>query len=276
MVRTYTWRHSVRSYEGDIRGEMSPGGLLRLCEHIAVEAATDAGFDRDFHIGNNSAWVIHRMTMLLDAPARQQDVLELTTWASHFTRVRGGREYRIRNLTTGREVASALAEWVYVDRTLLTPKALPLDIMSGFDIPGKPLGTYEAPQVAPLDRPIEQVRERVAEWHEADSMRHVNNAVYADWLHSAMRSAVELLGPQPGAPADRGEYLRARYLDISYKRAALPGDRVQVITHITGADGPLVEARQAVLGPDGSEMVTAHSVYSWSGPDDEPPVSRRE
>jgi medium-chain acyl-[acyl-carrier-protein] hydrolase len=272
MVRTYTWRHSVRSYEGDVRGEVSPGGLLRLCEYIAVLAATDAGFDHRFHVENNSAWVIHRMTMLLDAPARLEDELEMTTWASHFTRVRGGREYRIRNLTTGRDVASALAEWVYVDRTSLTPKALPLDIMNGFDIPGKPVGTYDPPAVAPLDRPTEYMRERVADWHEIDSMRHVNNAVYADWLHSAMWSAADLLGQQPGSMLDRDDHLRARYFDIRYKRAALPGDRVRVVTRITGLEGPWVEGHQTVFGPDGSELVTAHSVYRWSSPDDEPPL----
>jgi acyl-CoA thioesterase FadM len=265
MPRIYTWRHTVRSYEGDVRGEMPLGGLLRLCEHIAVEAASDAGFDRAFHIENNSAWVIHRMTMVLDAPAHQQDELELNTWASHFTRVRGGREYRIRNVTTGREVASALAEWVYVDRALQTPKALPMDIMMGFDIPGKPLGTYEAPLVAPLERPLEFASERVAEWHEADAMRHVNNAVYADWLYSAVWTAAGQLAEYQDAAPEPGEYLRARYLDIQYRRAAVPGDRLQVITRITGLEGPLVEARQSVLGPDGTEMVSAHSVYNRSG-----------
>jgi acyl-CoA thioesterase FadM len=273
MVRAFTWRHTVRSYEGDIAGELTPGGLLRLCEHIAVEAATDAGFDRNFHVESNSAWVIHRMTLVMDAPARQQDELELTTWASHFTRVRGGREYRIRNLTSGLDVASGLAEWVYVDRDLLTPKALPLDVMRGFDIPGKPLGTYEPPKVAQLDQPILQVRERVAEWHEIDSMRHVNNAVYADWLHSAVWSAAEQIAGQPVALLYKDQYLRARYFDIEYRRAALPGDRLHIVTRITGLEGPLVEARQSVDGPEGSEWVRAHSVYRWYGPDGGPPDS---
>ena len=44
----------------------------------------------------------------------------------------------------------------------------------------------------------------------------------------------------------------------------MPGDRLQVVTRITGLEGPLLEARQSVLGPDGTEMVTAHSVYRRS------------
>ncbi|HET9496114.1 MAG TPA: acyl-ACP thioesterase domain-containing protein [Chloroflexia bacterium] len=271
MPRIFTWRHKVRSYEGDVGGEMTPGGLLRLCEHIAVEAAADAGFDRQFHIANNSAWVIHRMTLLIDAPARQMDELELQTWASHFTRVRGGREYRIRNLTTGLEVASGIAEWVYVDRSLLTPKGLPMDIMRGFDIPGKPLGTYDAPEVAQLAEPIHHVTPRKAEWHEIDSMHHVNNAVYADWLHSGVWSAAEKLTSHPVAMLYNDQYLRARYFDIRYRRAALPGDDVQVVTSITGLEGPLVEARQSVSGPGVADLVNAHSVYRWYGPDGDPP-----
>jgi acyl-CoA thioesterase FadM len=264
MVRTFTWLHTVRSYEGDAAGEMPPGGLLRLCEQIAVLAATDAGYDNAFHLANNSAWVVHRMTMLLDAPARLEDDLELTTWASHFTRVRGGREYRIRNLTTGRDVASALAEWVYVDRTRQTPKSIPTAVQADFDIPGAPLGTYDPPTVAPLDHPLEQVTERVADWHEVDSMRHVNNAVYADWLYSALWSALRVAGRDPRAMVERGERLRACYFDIAYRRAALPGDHVRIATRITALDGPLIEARQSILGLDNAEMVTAHTIYRLS------------
>jgi hypothetical protein len=39
---------------------------------------------------------------------------------------------------------------------------------------------------------------------------------------------------------------------------------VRIATRITALDGPLIEARQSILGLDNAEMVTAHTIYRLS------------
>src|SRR5690349_22879093 len=194
MVRIYTLQTTVRNPDGDVWGQLPPSGVLKLFEQAAVTAAADAGYDRDFHREHGTAWIIRRMTLLMAEPARLGDRLELTTWLSHMARVRGYREYRLENLSEGGLAATGIAEWVYIDREKVVPKVIPREVEVDFDMPGAPLGSYEPPEVEATGRQVEVVTERTAEWYECDSMGHVNNAVYPDWLDSGVRAAMEQAG----------------------------------------------------------------------------------
>src|SRR6478672_6050844 len=147
MVRIYKMQAWVGNAEGDAWGQLPPSGVLKLFEQGAVAAAADAGYDREFHRKHGSAWVIRRMTLLLRAPAHLGDRLELSTWLSHMIRVRGYREYRLGNLSTGDIAAAGIAEWVYIDREKVVPKIIPKEAETDFDMPGAALNTYDPPDV---------------------------------------------------------------------------------------------------------------------------------
>ena len=237
---------------------------MRYLEQSAVAAAADLGYGSNFHREHGSAWVIHRMTLLMDAPTRPMDELQLTTWISHFARVRGGREYIIENVRSGKTLYRGLAEWVYIDRRTLAPRAIPADVMQDFDVPGAPLHTYDAPEVSPVtEEPRRFTIERTAEWHECDSMGHVNNANYADWLDDAAKAALEAIGWPVEALRQRGLHLRAEYCTFNYKRASLPGDRLRITTQIDGVEGRVCALSQIITTTDGAEVHTSSSIYGW-------------
>jgi acyl-CoA thioester hydrolase len=185
--------------------------------------------------------------------------------------VRGGREYRARNVTTGREVAQAIAEWVYIDRATGAPKAIPSDIAERFEAPGAPLGTYEPPVVARLDEAYEFVDTRRAEWYEIDSMGHVNNAIYADWLDAAWRAAMEEMGWSVSRLKSDGFQMRVEYLTLNYKRETLPGDQLQITTRLVGMEGRLCSITQSIVRVgESAEIVVSESVYGWADEMGEP------
>jgi len=268
MVREYRWRLRVRSYEGDAWGQVSAAGMLRYLEQSAIDAAADAGYGRAFHRETRSAWVIRRMTLLLDgSPARTGDDLEIRTWISHFAKVRGGREYRVANATTGDIVATGLAEWVYLNRDTFTPLLIPADLGVGFDVPGAPLGTYEPPAIDAVADGAKFVMERQARWHETDSMQHINNAVYADWLDEAMRDAIARMGWSMGSLREKGLHLRGEYYYLDYKKAAVPEDNIVITTQIEGMSGRKCAVSQSVATREGIELLRAKSVYAWRSSD---------
>jgi YbgC/YbaW family acyl-CoA thioester hydrolase len=269
-MRQYRWGFRLRSYEGDAWGQLSSAGLLRYFEQSAVDAAADAGYGSEFHDARNSGWVIRRMYLVIDAPMRAGSDLEIVTWASHFARVRGGREYRVHHPRSDRVLARGLAEWVYVDRQTLAPLALPKELAQDFATPGAPLGSYDPPVVAPLDTQPEFTAARTAEWHEADAFAHVNNAVYAEWLDEAVKLALAELGWSTRSLMEAGLQLRGEYHALDYRRAAVPEDRVQIITRIEGVSGRLLAVRQVLTDEVGATYITASSVYGWRTIDGEP------
>ncbi len=264
MVREYKWRLRVRSYEGDAWGQVSASSVLRYLEQSAIDAAADAGYGRDFHRENRSAWVIRRMTLLFgEQPARTGDDLEIRTWISHFAKVRGGREYRVANASTGNMVVTGLAEWVYLNRDTFTPLLIPSDLGARLDMPGAPLGTYEAPTVDAVDNGAKFKMERQARWHETDSMQHINNAIYADWLDEAMRDAVTHMSWSVEALRAQGLQLRGEYYYLDYKKAAVPGDNITITTRIDGVSSRQCAVSQSVGTTEGVELLRANIVYRW-------------
>ena len=276
MPHTYSWQHTIHNYEGDAWGQLRPSGILRLLERSATVAAADAGYGDEFHARHGTAWVIRRMTMLLPSVAHSGDDLEITTWPSHFVRVRGGREYRVHNLVTDRQIAGAIAEWVYIDRGTGAPRAIPRDLAVDFDVPGAPLGNYNSPPVAPPGIPRGFVDTRRAEWYEADAMGHINNAIYADWLDAAVRSAMEEMGWPVARFKSEGYQLKAEYLFLDYKRPAMPGERLLIVTRLVGMEGRLCAVSQSIMrAEDSAQVVAAEYVYGWAddtgAPSDAPP-----
>jgi acyl-CoA thioester hydrolase len=263
MVREYRWQLKVNSYEGDAWGLLPASGFMRYLEESAVSAARDVGYGREFHDEHGSAWVIRRMSLALDAPVRIHDHLEITTWISHFERVRGGREYRVINPADGKLVASGLAEWVYLERKTLRPLAIPRALTVDFDVPGAPLGTYEAPTIPPLDTQREFRTERVAEWHECDSMGHINNTVYVDWLDDAWRAAMAALGWDVGELKNQGLQLRGEHYKLDYKRAALPGDHLTITTRLEGLEGRRCAISQEITDGSSAGIMSANTIYGW-------------
>ncbi len=279
MVREYRWQFKVRSYETDAWGQVPASGILRYLEQAAVAAAADAGYGSEFHRESNSAWVVRRMSLLAPTPVRGGAELEITTWISHFARVRGGREYRITNIQTGELLATGLAEWVYLNRQTLAPIAIPPHVAADFDPPGAPIGQYDLPSIAADDAPPEFITERTAQWHEADSMGHVNNAVYADWLDDALSAVLEGMGYSIKALREENIQLRGEHYKLDYKRGTLPGDKLRIATRISGRQDSLYAVDQAITAPDSTQLLTASSIYRWrtSGGDAEtwghpPPV----
>lgn len=268
MVREYRWRLRVRSYEGDAWGQVSASAMLRYLEQSAIDAAADAGYGREFHLENRSAWVIRRMTLLLGGrPARTGDDLEIRTWITHFAKVRGGREYRVANAVTGDMVATGLAEWVYLNRDTFTPLLIPADLGARLDMPGAPLGTYEAPAIDAIEDGAKFEMERQARWHETDSMQHINNAVYADWLDEAMQDAIAQMGWSMASLREKGLQLRGEYYYLDYKKAAVSEDNIVIATQIEGMSARKCAVGQSVATREGVELLRAKSVYGWRSND---------
>ena len=266
MVRVFSFEPVVGSAEGDAWGQLPPSGALRLFEQAAVDAAADAGYDGEWHRSQGTAWVIHRMTFLMGTPAHIGDRLRMTTWLSHVARVRAYREYRLENLAEpgASLVATGIAEWVYIDREKIVPRTIPPDIEEVSDTPGAPLGTYDPPAFASQARQASLQTERVAEWYECDSMGHVNNAVYADWLDLGVKGAMEEAGWPVATLKSEGLQLRGEFFALDYKRAAISGDRLIVATALDGPDGRLFRLHQTIRSAEGVELLEANCIYGWA------------
>src|SRR5690349_20555877 len=93
-------------------------------------------------------------------------------------------------------MARGIANWVYIDEKKLTPARIDPEIRAMFE-------RHDPPILAPLEKVtfetqspalFEWTSTRRAQFYEADSAQHINNAVYVDWLEESIRDALDARG----------------------------------------------------------------------------------
>lgn len=210
----------VRSYEVGSAGRVRPANILRYFEYLATEASTARGFDHTWYEEHGTAWVVHDMRLVAGSLPRIGEQLRMATWLSSYGRVQAYREYALWREGDSQVVARAQGRWAYVDRVTGQLRRLPEDLISRFGSMGHAMPHVrlaEAPTAAMCAFALD------ARAYEADSNRHINNAVYMDWFEEAVTLALEA-APADAAPSPMAQLRR---LHIEYLRPAMPGDRIR-------------------------------------------------
>ncbi len=252
----------VHTPDLDAWNRLRTASLLRYLEQLATAASTAAGFGVEWYATHQSAWVIRQMRLQRLDEAVYGEVLTLTTWISKLARVRAWREYEIRH-ADGTPVAGGQGEWVYVDRVRQQPRSVDPAIVEVFSPSDASRLLAATPVLPPASRPPHTSTRRT--WrYEADSMGHINNTVYADWLEEAAGDAVRAWGTPLADPAAPGLLLDPATTTITYLRSVRPGDTVTLTTICTGAaaDGTALALAQTITYPDAPDvLIRAETFY---------------
>ncbi|RME50977.1 MAG: acyl-CoA thioesterase, partial [Caldilineae bacterium] len=116
---------------------------------------------------------------------------------------------------------------------------------------------------APLPDARRYVTRRRVQHYELDSERHVNNAVYLNWVEQAFWDACAAAGvPLPGEPIGDGRRLVVRRHELAYRQPAVAGDEIEIASRLhriaPGRHTWLHEVRRAT---DDALLVRALAVH---------------
>jgi YbgC/YbaW family acyl-CoA thioester hydrolase len=266
VTDTY-YKHSltVSLYDLDAREEVSCANLFRYFEETAMRGSAHFGFDLEWYRAHDQFWVIRTMQIERACAPRYLDELEIGTWISAMARVRSDRNYLVRRARDGQVLARGIANWVYVDAKQMQPTRIHPEIIAMFD-------RHEKPALPPIGKvtlhPEKPARfefssARRAQFYEADSAQHINNAIYVDWLEEAIRDALRAMGyalALDGATPLPWFYRHA----LEYARPALPGDEVILRTRLvhSGKSSGVWE-QELVHRAQGEQMLRATTTTVW-------------
>ncbi len=260
----YTLPHRVTLYDLDARDQVSCATLFRYFEETAMRASTDLGFSFDWYKERGQFWVIRTMRLEQNCAARYEDELEIKTWVSAMTRVRADRNYLVTRARDGKMLARATANWVYLDGRTLMPARIDRAIADKFvegELPALPARIRRSRDSAAH---IEGVTARRAQYFEADSARHINNAVYVDWLEEAVREALTNASYALTLDSSTIPTLWFYRHSLDYLSSAVPGDELQITTRLTTRGRSVAEWRQEIHRADTRQLlVRASSTTLW-------------
>lgn len=223
------------------------------------------GFTLEWYREHQQFWVIRTLRMERLCAPRYQEALEISTWISSLARVRSDRNYLVQRVSDGRVMARGIANWVYVDARQMMPTRIHPDIAAMFD-------KQEQPALAPPGKLVLQnetpalfdwTTARRAQFYEADSAQHTNNAIYVDWLEEAVRDALRAMGyalALDGTAPLPWFYRHA----IEYVRSAVPGDPVNLRARLVHRGNSLGEWElEATHASSGEQLLRAATTTVW-------------
>ena len=201
--------------------ECGPDGMarastfLRYAQDVAWSHSEAAGFDREWYTRQGLTWLARCIELELRAHGRTGQPVTVSTEVVGWRRVWARRESEVRDTADGALIAAVRTDWV-----LLGPRGapvrLPPTIVAAF--PGA-LPSFEPTRVPIGTTPVGAMTSALqVRRHELDPLRHVNNAVYLDWLEESL------------AEAGAGTALEhlPRLVRLEYLRPALPASSVNV------------------------------------------------
>ena len=259
MPLTHTRSFRVRFCECDAYGHLNNAHYLRYMQETAFDASAEIGYDKAFYEQLGRTWLTRETEIEYLQPLFYNDTVLVKTWVSDFRRATSRREYEFTHATSGALVARGATRWVYVDTATLQPAAVPQEIARGYLPEGLPAATQPRqhfPAAPPPPAGVFQTRRKVR-WHDIDSLQHVNNAVYLEYVEEC---GMQVLAAH-GWPAQRmdaeGVAILMRKNHIRYRQPALLDEELEILTwaaevrrstavryyHIRrpGVEAPLVE-----------------------------------
>jgi len=259
MPHTHTRSFRVRFCECDAYGHLNNAHYLRYMQETAFDASAQLGYDKAFYDGLGRTWLARETEIEYLQPLFYNDTVLVKTWVSDFRRATSRREYEFTRAASGTPVARGATRWVYVDTATFQPAAVPEEIARGYLPEGLPssLSPRQHFPDAPPPPPGAFSTRRKVRWHDIDSMRHVNNAVYLEYVEECGMQVLAAHGwPVQRMDAEKVAIL-VRKNHIRYVQPALLDEELEIRTwasdvrrstavryyhiHRAGVEAPIVE-----------------------------------
>ena len=213
------WQESlpVRFGSIDTSDKLTLDAIFQFFQEAAICHAENLGVGREAMAQTGQAWILSRMTVLVDRRPNYFETVTVRSWPRGFEKLFAIRDYQIKDKDDN-AVVSARSAWLIVDmekRRPLRPQAV-MDKLPQNE--GLNAVTAEIAAIAGLAErnDLRKVTDRKALYTDLDYNGHVNNVRYINWIEDA-------LDPQALAKAEK---LR---IDINYLNEILSGEAVEVL-----------------------------------------------
>lgn len=256
---------TVRYYECDPFGNLASVSHVRWMQEAAFRASAALGYGAARYAELGCLWLIRATDIAYVATLPHGTDVEVSTWVADLRRAQSVRRYEFVDAATRRLVAHAATDWVFVDEHTLNPTPVPKAMLLAFWPDGRPDPAEPRERLPRADHRFPAdvtVRARVA-WRDIDTMWHVNNAVYLEYVEDATASICAAHGWTPRLIQDAGCRMIVRRHRIEYRVPAAPGDELEIDVWCTNGGAHDTWRYEIRRGGDRVLLARARTIWQW-------------
>jgi acyl-ACP thioesterase len=214
----YSKQIKINYFDCDINNVLKLSSAMRLMQQTSSEQMEVLGFSPEKLYGENMVFLLSKTCLKVHRMPQCTEQVEISTAPIQTQGVRFFREFTMDS-RDGERLLSALTLWVLVDphsHKIIRPNKFPYSLEFEQSMLRGAIGDQSVPK-APEQHEGQTVMQIPIRYSHLDLNRHVNNAVYGDFVCDAL-------------PYDK---LVAQGLDtfiLNFKSEARPGEVLDIVT----------------------------------------------
>lgn len=266
MPLTHTRTFRVRFYECDANGHLNSAYYLRYMQETAFDASAAAGYDMARYDQMQRHWLIRESQVEYLLPLGYNQCVAVTTWIADFRRVTSRRAYEFRLAETGELAARAFTDWVFLDTANNRPSTIPQGLVDDFLPEGAPehFPTRKPFPTAPPPPPGEFCMYRRVAWQDIDTMQHVNNAVYMEYINECSFQVCAAFHWPWQRMVEQGFVVFLRQARLQYLQPAVLDDELKITTWISRINRASAGRHYTIhRAQDGVLLAQAYTLGVW-------------
>jgi acyl-CoA thioester hydrolase len=266
MSLTHTRTFRVRFYECDANGHLNSAYYLRYMQETAFDASAAAGYDMARYDQMQRHWLIRESQVEYLLPLRYNQCVAVTTWIADFRRVTSRRAYEFRLAETGELAARAFTDWVFLETVNNRPSTIPQGLMDDFFPEGAPEHfppRKSFPASPPPPPGVFCMYRRVA-WQDIDTMQHVNNAVYMEYINECSFQVCAAFHWPWQRMVEQGFVIFLRQAHLQYLQPAILDDELKITTWVSRINRASAGRHYTIhRAQDGVLLAQAYTLGVW-------------
>ena len=218
------WREKVPVRFGNIdrSDRLTLWSIFDFFQEAAISHATMLGVGRDAMTQSRQAWILSRLSLIVERRPLYGEIVEISTWPRKWEKLFALRDYCIRDAGAN-AVVRGRGGWLVMDlekRRPIRAQSIMEDLPHNEGVDALPSGPAS---LSPTEG-LSKIAERIASYSDIDFYGHANNARYIQWIQDATDMDILTAASQ----------IR---LDINYLSEVMPGDTVELWTAVLEETG---------------------------------------
>jgi acyl-ACP thioesterase len=218
VVNMWQETFPVRFSAIDRSNKLTLNAALQYFQEVAICHAENIGVGREAMAKTGQAWILSRMTVIIDRRPEYCENITIRTWPKGGEKLFAIRNYDIRDKDDN-AIITGRSAWLVVDmekRRPLRPQSIIENLPINEGVEALPPGSNGTASITERNN-LQKAAERGALYTDVDYNGHVNNVRYIQWIE-------DTLDPQVLESANK---LR---LDINYLHEILGGETTEILS----------------------------------------------
>lgn len=214
--------YTLCTWDCDSSSRLTAAAAFNFCQETAGKHAQDLGVGNEYMAANGIAWILSRMSLVVERRPRWGEQVRVRTWPRGTERLFARRDYEMAD-SSGTVFARGRSAWLVLDLAARRPRR-PESFAEGLPVNEGRDALPDGIKSLDVRTDLLPAGIRTASYSDLDYNGHVNNARYIQWIQDVL---------DPGAQTDAAGFR----VDISYLSEVRLDDSVSLLCSSAREEG---------------------------------------